>query len=165
LREHGLKNFVKVVLHYLNDPQLQYSYETIINPTGGFKGVLPFLTTLGMLYGRRTVYIFEFADELIDLPPLPFSFDLQLYRRVRPALSYIDEKTAVPEDAYLGKILDYTPAERELFMAFTEPCEDNQITLSPLAFCLLEIGSEQESIMVSKKVSESLEKLDPKPRR
>jgi len=154
LREQGLKNFVKVVLSYLNDPQYQYSYETIINPTGGFKGILPFLTILGMLYGKRTIYIFEFSDELINLPPLPFSFDLQLYNRVRPALHFIDREVAVSEQAFLNHVTDFTAPERDLFMAFTEPFDAGMITLSPLAYCLLSIEMEHEHCLVTPQVDE-----------
>jgi putative CRISPR-associated protein (TIGR02619 family) len=158
LREKGLKNFINVVLKYLEDDQYRYSYETILSPTGGYKGVLPFLTTLGMLYGKRSVYIFEFADELIHLPPLPFSFDLALFQRVSPALSYMYEEVAVSEEAFLGKILDFTPSERELFMTFTEPFDGGKITISPLAYCLLNIEEKQESCLVCKKVVDKLEK-------
>jgi putative CRISPR-associated protein (TIGR02619 family) len=154
LREEGLKNFVKEVLCYLNDPQYQYAYETIINPTGGFKGILPFLTTLGMLYGKRIVYIFEFSDELINLPPLPFSFDLQLYDRVRPALQFIDKQVAVTPEAFLHHVVGFTAPEKDLFMAFTEPFEDGLITLSPLAYCLLSIETEHEHCLVTPAVSE-----------
>jgi len=157
LREVGLKNFVKAVLEYLNNPQIQYSYETIINPTGGFKGVLPFLTVLGMLYGKRTVYIFEFADQLINLPPLPFSFDLEIFNRVKPALSLIDKEVAVSKESYLNKIISYTPAEHDLFMAFTEPFDNDLITISPFAFTLLNIENEAEQALVNKTIIDDLE--------
>ncbi|MGK0290452.1 MAG: putative CRISPR-associated protein (TIGR02619 family) [bacterium] len=158
LREYGLKNLVKVALEYLADEQVRYSYDIILNSTGGFKGIVPFLTILGMLYGRRTVYLFEFSDQLITLPPLPFSFDLQLYSRVKYALTYIDEEIAVPEQAFLSKVTNYTTSERDLFMAFTEPFEDGLVTLSPLAYCLLSIDSDEEYCLVSKQVNESLKK-------
>ena len=63
------------MLAYLTDDNLNYQYDLILNPTGGYKGVIPFVTVLGMLYGKRSVYIFEHAEQLINLPPLPFSFD------------------------------------------------------------------------------------------
>jgi putative CRISPR-associated protein (TIGR02619 family) len=149
LREQGLKNLVKVALEYLANEEIIYSYNVIINPIGGFKGIVPFLTILGMLYGKQTVYMFEYADELITLPPLPFSFDLQLYSRVRPALSFIDKNVAVTEQAFLSKVTNYSKSERELFMAFTEPFGENLITLSPLAYCLLNIEEKEDKPMVS----------------
>ena len=104
LKKVGLKNFISTALKYLDDKSISYQYDVIINPTGGFKGVLPFLTILGMMYGKKTVYIFEFADELIYLPPLPFTFDLSIFDRVKPALEYIEDKATVPKQEYLSKI-------------------------------------------------------------
>lgn len=159
LREQGLKNMIKVILqNYLNDNNYKYGHEIVFNPTGGFKGVVPFMTVLGMLYGKKTIYVFENSNELIELPPLPFSFDLKIYDRVKSALQFIDEEVAVGEQEYLSKIRDYTSGEHELFMAFTEPFDDNSITLSPLAYCLLPQGQREAIPLVSDKVLKTLEK-------
>lgn len=159
LREHGLMSLVKVLIDdYLANINVRDSYEIILNATGGFKGTVPFLTILGMLYGKRTVYTFEFADELITLPPLPFSFDLDMYTRVKPALDYLEKETGIAEVAYLNKVKDYSPSERELFMAFTEPLEDGKVTLSPLAFCLLELDKKDNTVLVTQDVVKILNK-------
>jgi hypothetical protein len=81
-------------------PLIIYSYEIIINPTGGYKGIVPFLTVLGMIYGKYSVYLFEFSQELIKLPPLPLTFNLDLYERVKYALKYIDQEIAITQDEY-----------------------------------------------------------------
>lgn len=159
LREKGLRNFVTTIVEYLENEQFRYSYETIFNPTGGFKGIVPFLTVLGMLYGKRTVYVFEFANELINLPPLPFSFDLSLFNRVRPALALLEEKTAVSEQEYLSRVREYVSAEHDLFMAFVEPCGNGQVTVSPLAFCLLAMEEGQPEALVSEEVLDKLKKI------
>jgi putative CRISPR-associated protein (TIGR02619 family) len=144
LRETGLKNLVKIMLEYLAGDEIRYRYDIILNPTGGYKSVVPFITILGMLYGRRCVYLFEFAEELINLPPLPFSFDLQLYRRVRPALAFLEKEVAVSEDAFFAKIENYDPAEHDMFMAFTESFDEHSITISALAYCLYAIDIDKE---------------------
>jgi putative CRISPR-associated protein (TIGR02619 family) len=159
LREHGLKNLVKTLLDYLANDEIRYSYDIILNPTGGFKGVVPFIAIMGMLYGRRSVYLFEFAEELINLPPLPFSFDMQLYNRVRPALDFVDEQVAVTEDAFLGKIVNYVPEERDLFMSFTEPFDNQTITLSPLAYCLLKMGKTGDAPIIAESALEVLSRV------
>src|SRR6056297_1144322 len=87
LRREGIINLIDTVAGgYLTNPQIENSYETIINPVGGYKVIVPFLTVLGMLYRKRIVYIFEHSGTLIDIPPLPFSFDLDLYERAKPAI-------------------------------------------------------------------------------
>lgn len=157
LREEGLSNLVKVVLGILTDPQLRYSYDIILNPTGGYKGIVPFLTILGMLYSKKTVYMFEHANELITLPPLPFSFDMEIYQRVRPALAYIDEQVAVPEQAYLSKVTNYTEHEKDLFLSFIEQYDEQLVTLSPLAYCLLAIEDAQKHPYLSEEAMKQLE--------
>ena len=165
LREIGLKNLVKTLLTYLTGDQYRYSYEIILNPTGGFKGIVPFLTILGMLYGRKTIYLFEFSSQLITLPPLPFSFDLDIYNRVRDALLYLEQEVALFEQAFCSRIHNYVPEEHDLFMAFTEPFDDTgKITLSPLAYCLLQMDSPEQSCYVSDNVIDTLRSVDPQMR-
>ena len=165
LREIGLKNLVKTLLTYLAGEQYRYSYEIILNPTGGFKGIVPFLTILGMLYGRKTIYLFEFSNQLITLPPLPFSFNLDIYNRVRDALLYLEQEVAVFEQAFCSRIHNYVPEEHDLFMAFTEPFDEfGKITLSPLAYCLLQMDSPEQSCYVSDNVIDTLRNVDPQMR-
>jgi len=159
LRETGLKNLVRIILEYLANDEYRWNYDIILNPTGGFKGIVPFITILGMLYGRRCVYLFEFADELINLPPLPFSFDMRLYSRVRPALAYIEEEVAVSEEAFLSKVINYTPAEHDLFMSFTEPFGEHRITISALAYCLYNIDKLEEMPQIAESALESLSRI------
>ena len=161
LREIGLKNLVKTMLSYLADENYRYSFDIIINPTGGFKGIVPFLTIMGMLYGRKSVYIFEYSKQLITLPPLPFSFDLNVYNRVRDALRFLEEEIAVPEQQFFFRIKDYTPEEHDLFTAFVEPFDESgKITISPLAYCLLQIDSPEQSCFVSDNVIDTLRNVD-----
>lgn len=163
LKQVGLKNFISKSLKYIADKTLAYQYDIIINPTGGFKGVLPFLTILGMLYGKKTIYIFEFSDELIYLPPLPFTFDLRIFNRVRPALKFIDEKVAVSEREYLSKVINFIESERELFLSFVEPFDAHTITISSLAHSLLAIETNALHSMVLKEVADDLKNDTSKP--
>ena len=161
LRDSGLKNLVKAMLSYLADENYRYSYDIIINPTGGFKGIVPFLTILGMLYGRKSIYVFEYSKQLITLPPLPFSFDLNIYNRVRDALHYLEDEVAVPEQAFFCRIKDYVQEEHDLFTAFIEPFDESgKITISPLAYCLLQIDSPEQSCYVSDYVIDTLRSVD-----
>jgi len=165
LREVGLKNLVKTLLFFLAGDQYRYSYEIILNPTGGFKGIVPFLTIMGMLYGRKSIYLFEYSSQLIALPPLPFSFDLDIYNRVRDALLYLEQEIAVYEQAFCCRIHNYVQEEHDLFMAFTEPFDESgKITLSPLAYCLLQMDSPEQSCFVSDNVIDTLRNVDPQMR-
>ncbi|MDR1611263.1 MAG: putative CRISPR-associated protein [Planctomycetota bacterium] len=162
LRREGLGNLVKTALEYIADEDQRYSHDIILNPTGGFKGVMPFLVVLGMIHRLRTVYIFESSNELINLPPLPLSFDLKIFKRARPALLFLEERVGVPESAFLGKIPDFVTSERELFMAFTERLDRNNVTLSPLAYCFLEIDKGHGPSLITPGALESIASAGPR---
>ncbi len=160
LRQKGLKNLVKELLdNYLDNLDIRYRYEIIINPTGGYKAIVPFMTVLGMLYGKASVYLFEFANTLVKLPPLPFTFDLEVFRRVKPALEYMEEKTAITQAEFFSRIENFDQIESDLFLSFTEEIEDNQITLSPLAHILMKMDKEDISCQISDKALNVLEKI------
>lgn len=142
LREFGLKNLITTVLGYLKDPVYNRDFEIIINPTGGFKGVLPFLTVLGMLHGKKTVYIFEHSNDLITLPPLPFTINPDLLNRARPAIQHLQRMGSVQAEEYFTRIEGYEASERDLFLAFTEQKDENSLSLSPLVYCLMDSDAE-----------------------
>ena len=50
--------------------------EIILNITGGYKGVIPYLTIMGQLFnGVDTMYLYEESDKIIKIPNLPINFD------------------------------------------------------------------------------------------
>jgi putative CRISPR-associated protein (TIGR02619 family) len=53
-----------------------------LNATGGFKGMVPYLTLYGMFHDLPVSYIFEQSNTLIRLPRIPLAFD---WGRLAPA--------------------------------------------------------------------------------
>jgi len=50
----------------------------ILNITGGYKGVIPFLTILGQIYENvEIMYLYEESKDIIEIPKLPVSFDIE----------------------------------------------------------------------------------------
>lgn len=50
--------------------------EIILNITGGYKGVIPYLTIMGQLFnGVDTMYLYEESEKIIKIPDLPINFD------------------------------------------------------------------------------------------
>ncbi|HMO50108.1 MAG TPA: putative CRISPR-associated protein [Kiritimatiellia bacterium] len=161
LRTEGLVRFVDIVTSYIENPQYRHGGEIILNPTGGYKGIVPFLAAIGMIFKLKTVYVFEFANALITLPPLPVSFDLHLYERAAPALEYIHAEGAVPEARFFDRIRDYQPHEHDLFLGFVESDDTGMVTLSPLACVLLRISEQGiRNILLSPKAADALESAD-----
>lgn len=142
LRKEGLPGLVEIALRYIDDPQYRHGGEIILNPTGGFKGVVPFMSVLGMLFRLRTVYVFEFAEALVSLPPLPVTFDLHLFERAEPALEAMDKESAIPLERYFKMITGFQPYERDLFNGFIAEIEPGMVTMSPLAMALYSVDQE-----------------------
>lgn len=158
LREEGLVRFAETVISYVENPQYRHGGEMFLNPTGGFKGVVPFLAAIGMLFRIPTVYVFEHSNTLITLPPLPVQFDLHLYERAATALRHIHDESYVHEQEFFSRIEGYHTHERDLFLSFVERVENQMVTLSPLAFVLLRISEEgARQIHLSPKAAATLQ--------
>ena len=122
LRRVGLPNFVREVDRRVNaNSDYRYQYDIMLCPVGGYKGVIPFLTVLGMAHRLPVLYTFEHIDSLVRLPQLPFSLDRDLYARAKDALREIGERAEMPEAEFLAKVKGYTEDERDSFLAFVEP--------------------------------------------
>jgi putative CRISPR-associated protein (TIGR02619 family) len=137
-RKEGLPNLIQELLRMLRDPQRRYERPVVLNPTGGFKGVVPFITVLGMLYGARVAYVSRASHQLVTLPPLPLTYDPVIFERAREALEWAERKATFKAESFLGRIPGYTPEEYDLFAGFLETDEEEESTLSPLALVLIE---------------------------
>ena len=118
LRRVGLPEFVKAVVSRIEENR--YTCETFLCPVGGYKGIVPFLTALGMAFHLPVLYTFEFIDSLIRLPTLPFSLDRELYARAKDALVELGRKCEMHETEFLARIKGYENDERDLFLSFVE---------------------------------------------
>lgn len=100
-------------------------YQIIFNLVGGFKSVQAYLTTIGMFYADKIVYIFETGEELLEIPKLPIRLD-DKYANDYPILFLLLEeslKIEQKEDPIFQKI-------KEIPEVLYEGLE-NQYWLSP----------------------------------
>jgi putative CRISPR-associated protein (TIGR02619 family) len=162
LKKRGIPNLINLVTPILQDPQRRYSGGVILNPTGGFKGVVPFMTVLGMLYGAKVVYMFEYSNQLVTLPPLPVTLDLEIFERARPALRWAKEQAVFAPATFFGFISGYDAEEESLFTGFLEVENGSEATLSPLAMVLLnEETACADHLMISQSVRSFFESMQP----
>lgn len=165
LKRQGIPNLINHLTPILQDPQRRYAGGVILNPTGGFKGVVPFMTVLGMLYGAKVVYIFEFSNQLVTLPPLPVTLDPEIFERARPALEWAKEQAVFAPATFFGFISGYDPEEESLFTGFLEIESSSEATLSPLAMVLLDEETNcADHVMISKSVRSFIEGMSPDER-
>jgi putative CRISPR-associated protein (TIGR02619 family) len=165
LKRRGIPNLINLMTPILQDPQRRYSGGVILNPTGGFKGVVPFMTVLGMLYGAKVVYMFEFSNQLVTLPPLPVTLDPEIFERARPALEWAKEQAVFAPSTFFGFISGFDPDEEPLFTGFLEIESSSEATLSPLAMVLLDEETNCAShVMISRTVKSFIEDMGPDER-
>ena len=130
LSKFGLKNFIDFARKAIE--KYNGLYTVYLCPNGGYKGVVPFLTLLGMQYHCNVLYTFEFSDSVVTLPPLPYVFDRELYLRARRALAMLTEKVEMREEEYLANIDYYEDGERDFFLGFVQYTRPGYVTPSPL---------------------------------
>ena len=86
----GIKELLKWCDETLEGYRI-HGYEIVFNLTGGFKSLQGYLNTIGMFYADRMVYIFESeTSELIEIPRLPISIDLQCLEEHATAFTLLD---------------------------------------------------------------------------
>jgi putative CRISPR-associated protein (TIGR02619 family) len=61
--------------------------DIMINITGGYKAIIPYMTLLGQLYNIPVYYIYEKSEELLEVPQLPVQFDQLIAEKYYPILS------------------------------------------------------------------------------
>lgn len=119
--------------------------EIVLNITGGFKAVVPYLTIYGLLKQLQVVYIFEQSSSLLHLPPIPINFDYERLARARVALKKLLEKSVMQKEEFFKEIGNVKHEERKWFEALLEEDERGQVTLSAFGVLLAEDYQRQVS--------------------
>jgi putative CRISPR-associated protein (TIGR02619 family) len=130
-RKEGVVNFVKRILKEVD----QYdSTNIILNPTGGYKALVPYTVLLGMLKGIKCDYIFEQSTTLLELPPLPVEFKRSQFEIYKDLFEKIERETEISQTEWEQRV-HYT--ERQLLEPLVE-FSNNQVTISAVGFLFLE---------------------------
>jgi len=74
----GLRNLARDICSLISEKKL-HEGNTLIFPLGGFKAQIFIVGLLAQIYGIKSYYMFEGFNEIIELPPLPISFDRQFF--------------------------------------------------------------------------------------
>jgi putative CRISPR-associated protein (TIGR02619 family) len=135
-RTFGLRNLVKEFARTVQDFG---AGRLVFDATGGYKAQVALAVVVGQAFGVPVVYRFERFSEIIELPPLPFTLDLEFFSSVR-ALLEKDKITSHDLASALGQPLtDANPAFARLSVALAGPDGNNEYTLSPMGQLILEL--------------------------
>ena len=132
-RSAGVLNFTKEVLKEI---QMNGAPQCILNPTGGFKSLVPYTVLIGMLKGVPAKYIFEQSSALIPLPMMPVEFARSRLEPLRPLLERIQSESAIPR-VDLDKALP-SFEERAVLEPLFEDQGQGQVSFSPVGFLIWE---------------------------
>jgi len=143
------------------------TYTRVINPTGGFKGVVPYLTLIGMIETDIEIsYIYERSSELITLGRIPLQFDFEILESAYNALKKCSEDF-VSESALkslLGLKPDSSLSIHPAWSLFDQTEQDGQIyfSVNGLGLIVLEHFAALDKITVylSRQAAERFDKFD-----
>lgn len=153
-RTQGVVNFVKLALREIEG---HGAVQCVLNPTGGFKSLVPYTVLLGMIKGVEARYIFEQSSELIALPSLPVEFARE---RLAPLQSLIEQ---IERDSSIA-CADWEQAipfeDRQVYASLFEQ-DGDAVTLSSVGFLMLEELRQPRALVpfLSRKAIDDLAKV------
>lgn len=130
-RSQGVVEFVKKATHVIES----YGHSNVIlNPTGGYKALVPYTVLLGMIKGVKCCYIFEQSTSILELPPLPVEFKRSQFEAYKEIFEKIDRNSFISKQEWENSV---SHEQRELLSPLIEKSGQN-ITLSAVGFLFLE---------------------------
>lgn len=117
---HGLRLLVQRLMSIIES----CGGNCVLNITGGYKAIIPYLTIIGQVNKLPIYYIFEESSELITLPQVPLIIDWSLFEKHAGDFARLAEEGTDVISAYSHQF-------REECASCLEE-EDNLLALSPL---------------------------------
>lgn len=140
-RRTGVDNLFAMLKEFTSGRAYGSGDEVILNVTGGFKAVVPFVTIFGLLHRIDVVYIFEQSTSLIRLPPLPVQYDYERIKQAEEALRRLREADIMGKEDFFAAIPGLDHADRRWYECLLEEA-DGQVALSAIAKQLLDTNQE-----------------------
>ncbi|ACL70260.1 putative CRISPR-associated protein [Halothermothrix orenii] len=91
----GVHNLIEYINTMVNNTG---SNNLILNITGGYKSVVPYMTIMGYVNEIPVYYIFEETNELIELPLIPIKVDEELFKKYMCEIHQIMDKGVINKD-------------------------------------------------------------------
>ncbi len=136
-RRVGVVDFTKRCLREINNYHAPVSGQpanVVLNPTGGFKALVPYMVLIGMIKEVPCRYIFEQSTALLELPPLPIEFSRSRFEAFKPLFERIERESSI-------SVADWNQLVSFEDRATLEPLIehiDDEITLSAIGLLFLD---------------------------
>lgn len=133
--KEGIQNLIRVL------EQFKY-YQCIVNFSGGYKSLIPYLTIYASINHMSLCYIYEDSKELITIPPLHLKVDLEGLAKLDSILTRIYNETSI---TYPKELNSYEKHIKDLFDICTENL-NGQYTISVIGCMLWDIYQENKNV-------------------
>ncbi|GBD14674.1 hypothetical protein HRbin25_00554 [bacterium HR25] len=137
-RMRGLRSLVSKLVE-LVEGEKRLEREVVINATGGFKAEIAYASLVGLLFRVPVYYLHERFDQIIDLPPVPVSWDYALLAEHRDLLRWLEEGGPRPARE-VEQRLQGRPEELRLLLSSED---GDQVELSPAGLALFRAFEER----------------------
>lgn len=128
-RNQGVVEFVRKATKIIND----YG-NVVLNPTGGYKALVPYTVLLGMLKGAECDYIFERSTSLLELPPLPVEFKRSQFEAYKDIFEAIERDSTISQTDWESRV----PYQERMLLRPLIETSNEGVTLSAVGFLFLE---------------------------
>lgn len=160
-RRVGVQNLFATVRQLCRE---QAGLEPVLNATGGFKGVVPYLTLYGLLERIPVVYVFERSSTLLHLPPAPITFDFEGLHPAADALRALRAQELMSVGDFWELASGIPHLERPRVEAVLEQVDD-MVALSALGQLVLEAWDQDtRNVLLSPVARRTLEAASKVPR-
>jgi len=159
----GLRSLVATMVKLIEEEREQ-GREVLINATGGFKAEIAYATLVGLLFDVPVYYIHEAFQDIVDMPPVPISWDYSLFADHEEFFSWLEDDLRPVEE--VEQKLRNLPAEVRLLLSE----EDGFVMLSPAGeafyrdFKRRSAEAEKHPILISKQAEDALRQMDEEER-
>jgi putative CRISPR-associated protein (TIGR02619 family) len=144
-RRRGVPELFRVLDRYAES--LTGGDELILNVTGGFKAVVPYVTLYAMSKRYRVIYLFETAPKLIDLPPAPLSFDWNRVATVSDALLKLQRDELINSTEF-ERLIEHVSYDEKEWLECLWDRGDDLVWLSAFGQILASAMSSSEGVQV-----------------
>ncbi len=109
-KNKGLRNLVKKMAEWVRKLKGQ-GLSVGINATGGYKAQIAFAVLIGQAMKVDVFYMFEKFNHIIELPPMPVSFDIEVWEKYCDLLLEAENELIInaqnlPDDAIVPSLFD-----------------------------------------------------------
>ncbi len=142
-RRVGIQKLFDALDHHCGD-LTDGGLQTVLNVTGGFKSVVPYVTLYGLLHQLPVVYLFERSKSLLRLPPVPINFDYERLSQAMDALDLLQREGVIPKEGFFQAIPGLEYHRRDWYECLLEEDHGN-VTISAFGALLLKLRDREQA--------------------